>query len=148
MIDAGSAYREAAVRGANPLQIVVCLYDRLLADLRHGLDALARRDIGARTLAIDHAIEIVGCLQGALKFGAGGEVADKLGRFYNFLRQRLLQAQAEQSSAILEELLSRVMEVREAWNKVGQSPTTHPASSETGTGMEQNIHKPANGWRA
>src|SRR5579863_2801759 len=65
-MDARLSYRQAATRGARPLQLVILLYQQAIDDLRRALAALRRNDVEARTREINHALQVIGQLQGTL----------------------------------------------------------------------------------
>ncbi len=122
-MDARSSYREAAVRGASPIRLVICLYEQAIEDLRRAVLALEKGDIAARTREINHAIKVIGQLQGSLDMERGGEVSRNLERFYNVLRAGLAEAQAKQSARILEQQMSQLATVHEAWLEVERATT-------------------------
>ncbi len=127
-MDARSSYREAAVRGASPVRLVICLYEQAIEDLRLAVIALERGDIEARTRGINHALMVIAQLQGSLDMERGGEVARNLSRFYTLVRSGLTEAQLQQSGRILEQQISQLATVHEAWLEVervtaGPAPT-------------------------
>lgn len=117
-MDARSSYREADVRGASPVRLVVLLYGQMILDLTRAVQALERNDIEHRTREINHAITVIGFLQGTLNMEQGGQVADNLLRFYHTLRTALLEAQALASKKILGDQIACLLEVREAWIEI------------------------------
>jgi flagellar secretion chaperone FliS len=117
-MDARSSYREANVRGASPVQLVICLYEQAIEDLRRAVVALEKGDIEARTRGINHALSVIAQLQGSLDTERGGEVASNLNRFYNMLRASLAEAQLKQSARILEQQISHLVLIYEAWLEV------------------------------
>ena len=127
-MDAKSSYREAAVRGASPVQLVIFLYEQAIEDLRRSVIALERGDIEARTRCINHALAVIAQLQGSLDMERGGEVARNLQRFYNGMRASLSEAQLKQSARILEQQIEQLVLVREAWLEVDLA-TAKPLSS-------------------
>jgi flagellar secretion chaperone FliS len=132
-MDARFSYREAAVRGASPVQLVICLYEQAIEDLRRAVIALERGDIENRTRLINHALKVIGQLQGTLDKERGGEVARNLELFYNTIRKGLMEAQLKQSARILEEQLNQLAIVHEAWLEVdvaiGAAPQSEPRES-------------------
>ena len=76
------SYRKSAAAGASPLRLVILLYEQALEDLRRAQEALSRGDIEGRTREINHAILILGHLQGTIDHEQGGTVAANLERFY------------------------------------------------------------------
>jgi flagellar secretion chaperone FliS len=117
-MDARSYYRESAVRGASPVRLVICLYEQAIEDLRRAVAALETGDIEARTRGINHALTVIAHLQGSLDMQQGGEVAANLNRFYGLIRAGLVQAQVKQSARILEEQISLLVTIHEAWVEV------------------------------
>ena len=93
MTNARSVYRENDVRGASPVRLVVLLYEQMIQDLTQAAQAIEQDDIPLRTKLINHAILVVGHLQSPLDFEKGGKTAQELDRFYNALRQNLVQVQ-------------------------------------------------------
>jgi flagellar secretion chaperone FliS len=112
------AYREAEVRGATPVRLVVLLYNQLIQDLTRAAQAIELNNIEMRTNCINHAILVVGYLQSPLDFERGGKVARDLDHFYNTLRQNLVQAQFLASQAGIHQQITDVLALREAWLEV------------------------------
>ena len=125
-MDAKSSYREAAVRGASPVKLVIFLYEQAIEDLRRAVIALEKGAIEARTRAINHALDVIAQLQGTLDMKRGGEVARNLQQFYHVTRASLIEAQLKQSARILERKIEQLVLVREAWLEVDVA-TTQPA---------------------
>jgi flagellar secretion chaperone FliS len=148
-MDARSSYRETAVRGASPVRLVVCLYEQAISDLRRAAVALEQGDIERRTRDINHALLVIGQLQGTLDIGRGGTVARNLAKFYNLLRAGLVEAQAKQSRQILEQQIAVLALVHEAWQQVERdtstSATTKPALSALAPSASET---PVGDWNA
>jgi flagellar protein FliS len=117
-MDAISSYREANVRGAKPVRLVICLYEQAIGDLRRAIIALETGAIETRTREINHALKVIAQLEGSLDMERGGDVARNLGRFYGMLRRGLTEAQMRQSSSLLQQQISQLVEVHEAWLEV------------------------------
>src|SRR5271170_2416075 len=101
MMDARSAYRESAVRGAHPVRLVVLLYEQLIGDLRQAVNAIDQNNVELRSNKINHAIFVIGHLQSSLNKESGGQVALNLERFYEQLRRNLAKALLCASAPIL-----------------------------------------------
>ena len=140
-MDARSSYREAAVRGASPVRLVICLYEQAIEDLRLAVIALEKGDIEARTRGINHALMVIAQLQGSLDLERGGEVARNLARFYGVVRAGLVEAQTKQSARILEQQISQLAVVYEAWLEVERATST--AKPPPATLPEPDISSPA-----
>src|SRR5579863_8169837 len=123
------SYLEGAVRGASPVRLVIFLYAQAIEDLRRALAAHGRGDIESRTREINHALLVIGHLQASLDKDQGGTVAANLERFYVQLRASLVEAQCRQSGAALEQQISHLMLLREAWDEVERA--TVPSVSQS-----------------
>jgi flagellar biosynthetic protein FliS len=123
MTNVPKAYREADVRGATAVRLVVLLYEQIVRDLTQAAQAVEQNDIELRTRCINHAILVVGYLQSPLDFGKGGKVAKDLDQFYNALRQSLMQVQFFPSKIGMGQLITDALAVREAWTEVERAET-------------------------
>jgi flagellar protein FliS len=123
MTNVPKAYREADVRGASAVRLVVLLYEQIIRDLTQAAQAIEQNDIELRTRCINHAILVVGYLQSPLDFDRGGKVAKDLDQFYNALRQNLMQVQFFPSKTGMNQLITDALAVREAWIEVDRAET-------------------------
>jgi flagellar biosynthetic protein FliS len=123
MTNVPNAYREADVRGATAVRLVVLLYEQIIRDLTQAAQAIEQNDIESRTKFINHAILVVAYLQSPLDFGNGGKVAKDLDTFYNALRQQMMQVQFFPTKAGMNQLITDVLAVREAWIEVQRAET-------------------------
>ncbi|MGA8539424.1 MAG: flagellar export chaperone FliS, partial [Terriglobales bacterium] len=119
-------YREAAVRGANPVALVVRLYEQMIEDMRQVAIAIERNDIQRRSDRVKHAILVIAHLQSSLDFALGGKVARDLDNFYNALRENVLWVQFHPSKRAANQVITDLLAVREAWIEVER--TEHPSS--------------------
>ena len=123
------SYREATVGGANPVELVVRLYEQTIEDLRQAAIAIEQNDIERRTKHIKHAILVVGHLQSSLDFAKGGKVAKDLDNFYNAVRQSLVWVQFHPSKRGVTQLITDLLAVREAWIVVDRADRPSAASA-------------------
>ncbi len=143
------SYREAAVQGANPVELVVRLYEQMIEDLRQVAKAIEQKNIRLRTERIKHVILILGHLQSSLDFNQGGKVARNLENLYNTLRERLVALQVRPTGRGVAQLITDLLAVREAWiqveraeyssagTRVGPSEATNRAPATLSTDDEQ-----------
>lgn len=127
-LNAGLSYREAAVRGASPVGLVILLYEQIIEDLRRAQIALREGNIEARTREINHAILVLGYLEASLNREQGGTVAENLERFYRQLRAGLTQAHATQSAAGIEQQIAHLILVHAAWCEAERELAIPPAA--------------------
>ena len=111
-------YREVAVKTANPLQLVVILYDAAIHALQQAQEHIERRDIAGRARSLNRSLAIISELQACLNFKEGGEIADSLDRLYNYVKQRIFRANVEQRAEPLSEVVTLLENLRSAWNEL------------------------------
>ena len=134
MTNVPKAYREADVRGATAVHLIVLLYEQIIRDLSQAAQAIEQNDIELRTRSINHAILVVGYLQSPLDFGKGGKVAKDLDQFYNALRQNLMQVQFFPSKTGMNQLITDTIAVRAAWIEVERAEAALITRSVTAPG--------------
>jgi len=131
MIDFGERYRQSQGGGASKVGMVVALYETMIADLARAEAAMRDDNIERRTHEIQHAITVLGVLQGTLNFEKGGRPAQELDRFYSTMRARILEAQLRSSKPILDSVIGYFTEVCEAWREVDLQLTKNSLSEES-----------------
>ncbi len=140
------SYREAAVRGASSVALVVRLYEQAIEDMRQVVIAIGQNDIQRRSDRIKHALLVIGHLQSSLDFVNGGKVAKDLENFYNVLRQNVIQVQFRPARRAVTQVITDLLAVRQAWIKVEQdqnpssSMATAPATTATTAASSQLFH--------
>jgi flagellar secretion chaperone FliS len=125
-MDARRFYREGAVAGASPVELLVRLYEQIVDDLRQAARALDEKNIELRTAKINHAILVIGYLESQLNLAGGGVAAENLRTFYRGLRANLAEAQFRQSKNILERQITDVLAVRQAWITLQRADSAAP----------------------
>ncbi len=130
-LEAKLAYRENAVRGATPIELVVILFDAAIDDMRKAITAIKSADIEGQATAIRHAMLILQQLQGTLDFEKGGQVAKQFEQFYNLVRAKVLEGQLRNSAEMLQQQIRFMSEVRECWvqaeKRLQSKPNPGPA---------------------
>jgi flagellar protein FliS len=115
--DARLAYREAAVRGASQVGLVIMLYNMLVEDVGRAISATRNGDAQVRSEELKHAFGVLEQLQGTLNMEQGGDAARNLDHFYSIIRAKLLEAHLKSSLELLQQQLALLVSVREAWQQ-------------------------------
>jgi len=132
-------YEEVAVNTANPLQLVVMLYDAAILSLQKARNHMDRKDIEGRSKALNHCISIISELQSCLNLKEGGEIASSLDRLYDYMKRRIFKANVEQNVQPLEEIEGLLENLSSAWRElVKKSPNTLRKKGNTGI-MDSNM---------
>lgn len=113
-------YRKTAVAGASGFGLLIAMYDTLAGNLQRAADAERNNDLEQRTHELNHAFLVVAYLEDWIEQGSGGELAQRLVRFYASLRRKMLQAQAMRSAEMLEQQMALVLKIRGTWLEIEQ----------------------------
>ena len=103
-----------------PRSDVVALYETIIADLAVAVAAIREGDIERRSAELQHALTVLGYLQGTLNHKQGGSPAQELDRFYSVMRARLMEGHMKASAPILDSVIGHVTEICDAWRQVDE----------------------------
>ncbi len=110
---------ESAVMSADPHQLIVMLFDGAQAAISSARLHMQDGNRSAKGLAISKAIDIVNNgLAAALDYDRGGEIADNLGRLYDYIARLLLQANLRDDIAQLEQAASLLDDIGSGWREL------------------------------
>ena len=120
---------ETGVMAADPHKLIVMLFEGAETALRLARQQMADGDVPAKGRSISKAINIIdNGLRASLDKKAGGEIAANLEALYEYMVERLLHANLNNSSDMLQEVLSLLGELRGAWESIAPG---NPAKPET-----------------
>ncbi|KRG62960.1 flagellar biosynthesis protein FliS [Stenotrophomonas humi] len=108
----------SAVAEADPHKLVALLLSGALDRLRLASASLERGDQARKGKAIGEVCAIVGHLNGSLDHQAGGEIAANLSALYDYVLQRLTDANLHNDHSALDEALQLLTEIDSAWNAI------------------------------
>jgi flagellar protein FliS len=112
-----AAYQEAKIMGSSREQLVVLLYEHLLANLRRAAIQLHKQDIEGRGRSLERASDIVFELLSALDHDAGGELASRLAALYAYFIGEISTIGRTQDAVRLDRLTSLVAMLHKSWSQ-------------------------------
>ena len=112
---AANAYRRVDLESAPKTQIVERLFDRCVRDIADARAAIAARDIPKKAAALDHAIQIVVELKASLDAAAAPELCANLAALYDFVSERLSEANAALALPPLDQATRIMTEIGDAF---------------------------------
>jgi flagellar protein FliS len=120
---------ETGVTAADPHRLILMLFDGALLAIAKGSNAMQQKQIAEKGNAISHAIDIVANgLKASLDFSGGDELAGRLAALYDYMCNRLLQANLHNDPAALNEVGRLLAELKSAWEQIAQDPAVVSAS--------------------
>lgn len=119
---------ESAAMSASPHQLITMLFEGARAAITMARHHMANGEIAAKGLAISKAINIIdnglkASLDGAAGGPAGVELATNLAALYDYVGQRLLQANLRNDTALLDEADRLLYNIGAAWRDIGPQQT-------------------------
>ncbi|HBN53526.1 flagellar export chaperone FliS [Stenotrophomonas sp. MYb238] len=112
---------------ADPHRLVALLFEGANERIRRAEAFLAQGDQAMKGKSIGEACAIIGHLNGSLDHEAGGEIAGNLSALYDYVIQRLTEANLNNDVAALQESLSLMGEIESAWNAIPGDQRQRPA---------------------
>ncbi|THC39554.1 flagellar export chaperone FliS [Massilia sp. Mn16-1_5] len=122
---------ETAVISASPHKLIVLLYDGAITAIKNGATHMAAGNIIEKGAAISKALDIINNgLRASLDKKAGGDIAANLDALYVYMTERLLMANLQNKLALLDEVQTLLVDLRDAWNQIGEKPVQAPSMSQ------------------
>jgi flagellar secretion chaperone FliS len=116
-----NAYRVAAVNTSSAENLVVMLYDGAIRFLGIAIKAFDREDPLDFNFTVHENItrtqSIIRELNRSLDPEKAGELGDHLVNLYDYFDTRLQEANMQKNKEIIEEIRTRLTELRDAWNE-------------------------------
>lgn len=120
---AAAAYRQTGVASrsleSNPHQLVAQLLAGALERIRLARTLTLRGERGRKAEAIRGAAAIVDALRLALDQRRGGQIAERLDALYDYVGRRLVEANAGDDVALLDECEGLLTSIDGAWAQIG-----------------------------
>ena len=116
-------YLENMVMNANPVRLVIMLYDKAISSLETALELMDSPsedfDLKERKYqAMGKALEIINVLDATLNMEKGGEIAKNLREIYTALMDELTSQMFKEDPAKLERIINILKGLRESWEEV------------------------------
>ena len=111
----GAVHVSTGVAGASSVQLIQMLFDGLVDSLSAAKGHMIHGDVARKSEQLRRAGRIVLGLQGSLDFTRGGDLAANLNDLYGYGSRRLIQINAGNDLAGLDEVTGLMRDIRDAW---------------------------------
>src|SRR5580704_9859572 len=108
-------YLSSRVAAATPVELTRMLYEGAVQGVQEALTAHRAGDILARGNAVTKTVEILGELRFSLRRDVAPQYCDTLSGLYGYLQNRLIQAHAEKSESMLQEVAALIQTLLDGW---------------------------------
>lgn len=120
---------ESGLSAADPHKLVLMLYQGALLAIASARNQMLRGETAAKGASISKAIMIIDeGLKCSLNMEVGGTLSQNLADLYDYMNQRLLQANLNNDPAMLDEVSKLLSELKGAWESIRQ-PASPPAAA-------------------
>lgn len=108
-------YLASRVAAATPVELTRMLFEGAVKAVQDAIAAHRAGDILARGNAVTRAVQILGELRFSLRRDVAPQYCDTLSGLYGYLQNRLIQAHAEKSESMLQEVLQLIQTLLDGW---------------------------------
>ena len=115
-------YIHGGTATASPHRLVQMLMEGALDKILASKRFMAVNDIAKKGENISWTISIVDSLRSCLNLESGGEFAQNLAALYDYMEQRLLEANIKNDPKLLDEVAQLILQIKSGWDAI---PTEH-----------------------
>lgn len=123
---------QAGVEAASPHRLIQMLIDGALEKVARAKGCMQRGEIREKGQQVGWAISILEGLKSSLNKAEGGEIAQNLEDLYIYMERRLIEANRNNDTGLLDEVTGLLRQIKEAWDAIGEQasvPPSHTAAS-------------------
>lgn len=121
---------QSKILKADAHQLIQMLFDGAIERLVMAKGHMERKEHEQSGKKISLAIGIIGGLQGSLELKVGGEVAENLFVLYEYMQNRLIEANGQQDTNMIQEVIDLIKEIKASWEKIPEILANEQTSKE------------------
>jgi flagellar protein FliS len=106
---------------ADPHKLTLMLMQGALDKLAYTKGCIERKDYHGKSVHLSKATAIIINFRDTLDLAAGGEVADNLFALYDYMVQRLIDANVQNNLKIVDEVINLLSPIKIAWSQIPES---------------------------
>ncbi len=118
-------FTESAIHQKSPQELTALLYEACLTNLEEAIEDINNKDYVIANQKLQKANDILHRLGAGLNYEAG-IIADQLDVLYNYMADKVVEANLNKDVSIIKEVLRIVEELSAAWNKAMHSKQADP----------------------
>ncbi len=118
-----NSYLENMVYTANPVRLIIMLYERAIVALENALDIMNKEnpsleEIKTKLEELSKANDILIALDSTLDMEKGGEIAKNLHEIYTALSNDIVRLSLKDDVEIVKKMIKVLMDLKESWEEV------------------------------
>lgn len=118
MLKAAKAYLVTQVSTSSQGDLLLMLYDTAIKHLHQAIERMQAKDMAGKGVLISKAINIISELQESLNKERGGDISKNLFQLYFYCNTRLLTANLKMKPEMVEEVISILSGLRQAFAQI------------------------------
>lgn len=120
---------QTSIMDADPHRLIQLLFQGAADNMSAAKGFIEHADPEQRNRCLNKSIQIVGGLRSFLDQDKGGEITEKLDQLYEYLEQRLFQANVNNDAEGVEECMGLLKQVSSAWNEIRPQATAETSTA-------------------
>lgn len=113
---------KARVESATPHELISLMYSGLLASLADFRQALESNDLEEKSRSLTKSIAILNGLRDNLDSSVDSEIPYNVGRLYDYMIRRLLDAGRELDGSPVTEVSELILTIKSGWDGIAPQP--------------------------
>jgi len=106
---------------ADPHKLTLMLMQGALDRMAYTKGCIERKDYAGKSEHISRATAIVMNLRDTLDMQSGSDISDKLYSLYDYMIQRLIDANVQNNLKIVDEVINLLLPIKTAWSQIPES---------------------------
>ena len=115
---------QARIESASPHRLIQMLLEGALGKIAAAKGHMERGEIQPKGAQIGSAISIMEGLKASLDMEKGGEIAQNLEDLYSYMERRLIEANSNNDTSLLDEVSDLLKQIKEAWDAIADQATS------------------------
>lgn len=111
---------QSSIEDASPHRLIQLLFEGFLARVNAAKGAIQNGNYEVKSQSLSKAIAIIGGLEEVLDFEKGEELAENLAALYRYVRNLLIDASLKNETSKIDEAVSLIREIKDAWDQIPQ----------------------------
>ncbi len=117
-MDGISTYQDSTISTQSKGRLIVMLYDGAIRFLKLAIMEMENNNYEAKGRYINKTLDIINELNVVLDMDAGGEIATNLRQLYNFMNNRLAEANIKCDAELVREVIKLLEELNRGWKAI------------------------------
>ncbi len=111
---------DIGIMDADPHRIIQLLLEGVLFRLSKAKQVMSEKKYAQKAKYIGKSMDIINGLRASLNIEAGGKLSKDLSDLYEYMVRRLLEASKKNDTAIIDEVIHLITNIKSAWDQVPQ----------------------------